>query len=302
MIADLHNQLSQVTEALGIRIGQALATVQGANQTDITGFLAFVGQGDFSIPRAQMPNLVNNSSGLLIGFTTFLVSEALVLDGWHAVASLGTDPLGLHNDTAPCPWWIDAPDPVSKHESFSTGPCNENFSDLGCTGYDHFNQCDDLYWWYSQNQQTAYTLSKDVYHGYWESATKAEKDPTENLNTIFTQGWSTGELLLENAGRCIVQTYYYNLEEPLLEALIAHPDLPVPPGSTYIDPYVANGYFFIGQGNQVDEIQKGLTTFKQPNGTFPTITRDGIDFNCTSQLNLTVLTDWPSVWYLHRKF
>ncbi len=42
-----------------------------------------------------MPDLVKDTSGLLIGFTTFLVSEALVIDGWHVDVAQAINPLAM---------------------------------------------------------------------------------------------------------------------------------------------------------------------------------------------------------------
>ena len=75
-IANLYNQLDTILEGLGPRIGDALAVVEGKNQRDVDNFLAFAETGEFSKPCDQQVDIANDTSGLLIGFTTYLVSEA----------------------------------------------------------------------------------------------------------------------------------------------------------------------------------------------------------------------------------
>ena len=82
-IGQVYSQLNTVLQGLAPRIQGALAAVMGAgeDQNDIFAFLAFAEQGIFSEPRDRWPDIVNDTRGLLVGFTTFLVSEALILDG-----------------------------------------------------------------------------------------------------------------------------------------------------------------------------------------------------------------------------
>lgn len=302
-IGDLQNQLETVVAALEPRIAQALATVMGKNQTDISAFLAFAKEGDFSRPRDQFPDIVNDTSGLLVGFTTFLVSEALVLDDWHAVASIDTDPFGLSNKSASCPFWL---------QNFATGDPNPyeydpancpginfthfNYYDLDCYAYDEYSQCNNSYWWYSRDSRTAFTLAKDPYYGNFESASKAEKDPTSILHTIFTNRWSTGQLLLENAGLCIVELMLYEIFGNTTGQSL-------PYWKYSLEAYDTNVFSeYIFKSNIMDGLRAGRSRLYPPNGTSYSISSDGIiDFNCTSQLNLTIYTDWPSVWYLHKK-
>ena len=227
-VGDLQNQLATVVEALEPRISQALATVMGKNQTNISAFLAFAGRGDFSKPRDQFPDIASDISGLLIGFTTFLVSEALVLDDWHAVASLDTDPLGLTNASIPCPHWTEFRAKDLADINIVLPNCTKlphfNYYDLDCHSYDEYGQCSKSCWWYSWKANTAYTLAKDPYHGYFQSASKVETDPTNILQRIFVNKWSTGKLLLENAGLCVLAAgLYENPRDTSLADLIPNP-------------------------------------------------------------------------------
>ena len=139
-IGQLYSQLGTVVQALGPRIQAALAAVEGENQNDISGFLAFAQQGVFSKPRDQWPDIANDTRGLLVGFTTFLVSEAVLLDGWHVSVALGVNPLEMSGDNAKCPYW--------------QCDCGK-FLDLGCKSYDEHWQCKDNYWWYGRQSSSA---------------------------------------------------------------------------------------------------------------------------------------------------
>ena len=285
-ITELYQQLGTVVGALGPRISDALAAVQGVNQTDISAFLAFADEGAFSVPRADFPNIVDDTSGLLVAFTTFLVSEALILDGWHVDIAPGVDPLMMSQANATCPVWF----------------CNcGKFEDLGCYSYDTYSQCTDKYWWYGELTHSAYTLSKDPYFGYFESATKNEKDPTQIMQTIFSNRWSTGQLLLENAGLCVLEASFASSLGPAILGSATWSDFVIDSlasnDTTMCYDDIQNGYLA-----STGYYRLGPTlSIARPTETLYNISRSGIDFNCTSQLNLTVLTDWASVWYLHRK-
>ncbi|KAI9703382.1 MAG: hypothetical protein M1836_007950 [Candelina mexicana] len=288
-IADLYNDLGTVVEGLGPRIERALAQVEGS---DIDSFLAFASQGEFSKPRDQWINIANDTKGLLVGFTTFLVSEALLRAGWHVEVALGVNPLQMSEANATCPYW--------------QCDCGK-FLDLGCSNYDNNSQCKDSYWWYSTQMDNAYTLSKEPYYGYFRSATHNEKDPTTLMQTIFNSNWSTGSLLLENAGICVLQSSLKtSFNTPALQQLL---DSRLPKlQSTISNP----NFCELGQSTKgffIDEISLGVLKLNHPNDTlyFPNIstedsstTKGTADWTCTSQLNLTVLQDWASVWYKHR--
>lgn len=305
-IGALGSQLAKVTAALSDRISQALASVMGRGETDLSAFLAFAQDGAFSRSADQFPDIANKTHGLLVGFTTFLVSEALVLASWHAVVSVDTDPLGLTNGSAMCPRWIDKggvywalgePKACPQFESF-------NYGDMQCSAYDAYGQCEGSYWWYSDRTGAAFSLAKTPYHGVWSKASKEEKDPTSILQTIFANEWSTGQLLLENAGRCVVESAVYELQKE------AGGPKDFFEGSNASDWTLSNfksqlrlfGDDYLHTPIRWLFDRLSLLTFQPPNGTNYTIDADGInDFNCTSQLNVTLYTDWPSVWYLHRK-
>ena len=323
-----------VEEALEPRISQALANVMGENQTDLSLFLAFAQRGEFSGLRDQFPNITSDTSGLLLGFTTFLVSEALKLDGWHAVASLDTDPLGLTNGTASCPGWAPY-DADNIQEIFDPGLPTPNddgtycvkhpdFNNYGldCYGYDEYGQCINSYWWYSQDSRTAFTLAKDPYNGYFQPASKLEKDPTDILQTIFANKWSTGQLLLEHAGLCVFEAALYEAASANKDVLFSIKNhtttiagitpLANPLDNPFINatsvPFadfkaILSDPFLNFKITSYDLLKpNGGLSLEPPNGVNYTISKDGItNFDCTSQLNLTIYTDWASVWNLHKK-
>ena len=205
-IGQIHNQLSTVLDRLSPRITNALATVQGRNQTDISAFLAFAQQGAFSNPRDQWPDIASDTKGLLVGFTTFLVFELLLLDGWHVSVALGVNSTNMSGSDARCPdWQCD---------------CGK-FLDLGCTSYDNHSQCKNNYWWYGRKTGNVYTLSKDPYNDYFQSASHNEKDPTQLMQAIFKYGWSSGELLLVNAGLCVLLSYLSSISSLSVDIIAA---------------------------------------------------------------------------------
>ncbi|KAI9762468.1 MAG: hypothetical protein M1835_008032 [Candelina submexicana] len=109
-----------------------------------------------------------------LAFTTFLVSQALVDQGWHAVIAIGVDPLDITYGTRFIPDW------AYSHED----PAAYSFGhDLNCHTYDNNSQCDNA-WWYSENQDSAYTLAKDPYYGFYRDP-EDTTDPTNLIRTIF---------------------------------------------------------------------------------------------------------------------
>ena len=304
--ADLGEELETVVKALGPRVSQALGAVMGVNQTDVSAFLAFAGDGDFSGPRDTAPDLTKDTGSLLTAFTTFLVSQALVLDGWHVVLSIDTDPLGLTNGTFTCPPWTKPGAYLTadyiwdwSFTDIDATPCTTfpdfNFYDLDCHEYDQYNQCKDSYWWYSSEVDIAFTLAKDPYYGISQQSSQKEKDPSSILHSIFDNSWSTGRLLLENAGFCVLIAAQcpYNPDDPDCTEDFAARMM------TTVDVDDLNGWYVIFLDAALRSY--GHIEPQPPNGTDYTISNNGItNFDCTTQLNATVYTDWSSVYYLHK--
>ncbi|KAL8688077.1 MAG: hypothetical protein Q9218_005920 [Villophora microphyllina] len=168
-----------------------LQVVQGKNQTDVSTFLAFASGGQFSVDNNLSPFEELGSplqKSLLQVFTTYLISEALHQNGWHALIVPGANPVTLDNGTeGTCPKWAEG-----------TGKDQCNWWDgstkwMACNSYDENDMCDN-YWWYSRTHNSAYALVKD--------GQKPSKEGGDFLRTIYQKGWSTGALLFENAAIC----------------------------------------------------------------------------------------------------
>ncbi|KAL8731826.1 MAG: hypothetical protein Q9181_004158 [Wetmoreana brouardii] len=171
-------------------LGSTLEVVQGMNQSDVSAFVAFASGGHFAVdnnpsPFADLGSSVRKS--LLQIFTTYLISEALSRNGWHALIVPGANPVTLDDGTGPCPKWA---------EGKGKDQCDwwdGSTKWMACNSYDNNTMCDN-YWWYSKTHNSAYALVKD--------GEKPGDKGGDFLKTIFEKGWSTGPLLLENAAIC----------------------------------------------------------------------------------------------------
>lgn len=194
-------QINQLTDQLqgpnGIhttildKLERTLEVVQGTNQTDVSAFLAFAANGHFSI--GEIPTLIQGLGdsvykSILQIFTTYLISEALHQNGWHALIVPGVNPLDMDlGKEGTCPPW------AAGKEKFQCDWWNRDTKWMGCQSYDDNNMCDN-HWWYSKTHNSAYALVKDD--------GKPEKQGGDFLRTIFDKGWTTGPLLFENAAIC----------------------------------------------------------------------------------------------------
>ena len=99
---ELNAQIPDLREQLQFNLEQGLKLVQGVNQSDVSSFLAFTGNGDFSVSSNNGPPTIKASLGqtvqpLLLAFTTYLASTALSENGWHALILPGVNPAGMTN-------------------------------------------------------------------------------------------------------------------------------------------------------------------------------------------------------------
>ncbi|KAI9706724.1 MAG: hypothetical protein M1836_003735 [Candelina mexicana] len=303
-IADLSESLFKLMPELEGRISEGLHLVQ----SDVEIFLAFTESGNFSLPGDLRPSLPNQTEHLLIAFTTFLVSSALAGNGWNTLMAVDVNPLGIAKGTAPLPLWTQ--EPYCEHCG------NWTNLDLDCQQYDANNQCN--YWYYSTSHKSAYTLGEG-----------SKRDPTDIISSIFDQKWSTGPLLFENAGVCNLfatvkktpgitpisifhDTYSRSsimVEVPTSGSLI--------PYETCIHSSTINGTchknvdifsYIISQATSHEndstwDFSMFSVNMNHPNNTLFNITSSGnMDFSCTSQLNLAMLTDWNEIWALYRHY
>lgn len=172
-------------------LAQTLMVVQGINQSDVATFLAFASGGYFSMddspsPFADLGNSLHR--GLLQVITTFLISEGLNKNGWHALIVPGVNPLTMDQGTGPCPKWAEGTD---KYECDWWDGSTKWWD---CGSLDEYNMCEN-HWWYSEAHNSAYALVKDGDEG-------PKSEGGDYLRTIFQKGWSTGPLLFEDAAIC----------------------------------------------------------------------------------------------------
>ena len=85
----LEGNIPVVLSELQANLQNGLKSIQGVNQSDVSTFLAFTGNGNFSVSQGSAPSF-SAATGteiqpLLMAFTTYLVSTALSQNGWHAL-------------------------------------------------------------------------------------------------------------------------------------------------------------------------------------------------------------------------
>ena len=255
----------------------------GKDQGNVSSFLAFAGDGDFSVRYAERPSSLDLESYLLLGATTFLVSTALGKNGWRAVMVPGVDPQGLTSGTTPCPQW-------------ATTECSKKKGMFRCTRYDGQTQCDeghDQFWWYSKAQNSAFALRN----------VDRTEDSSEILRRILANNWSTGKLLFENAAVCTMRN--------------AFPETATNINYTIVDGRA--GFLFDGNFKGAGEpfnqtaIFLSLEDFPQLSTVPATFLRlqnnkdngliDYTEFQalgnnppCVSQLNITIANSWGDPW------
>ncbi|KAL9637715.1 MAG: hypothetical protein Q9204_001766 [Flavoplaca sp. TL-2023a] len=173
-------KLSSILRDQKINISDNIEAGLTLVMSDPFAFKAFTSSGAFTVDFGKFPSLNGIKKQLLLALQTYLVSVALSGNGWDVALIPMTDPRGITNGSTSIPYWAE--------ENCSL--CS-SWTDLKCPDYDINGQCNR--WWYSASQNTMYTLG----HGEL-------KDPSEILGTIFTKGWTTPQLLFENAAACSV--------------------------------------------------------------------------------------------------
>ena len=268
----------------------ALELVQGVNQTNVTTFLAFASNGTFTPQPGSRPtiNVITGQDEIQTALLTYLASYALAQNGWHILMRPSVDPLGLTNGTTQCPSWAGQ-------------DCTNNHN-LKCIGYDAYMQCNNSYWWYSSDQNAAYTLNHND-----------NSDSTNFTHDALSNTWATGYTLFELAAICEVQ---YAIDQYLS---------PSPPSTNYTTYNGKAGISYTGniptlQSSDVTTGPAGTTflpfdgsglsrlsadpniakNLAHPfNGNYETIWQNfgsqGFDFNCLSQLNVTIENQWESM-------
>ncbi|KAL8968584.1 MAG: hypothetical protein Q9183_002395 [Haloplaca sp. 2 TL-2023] len=277
-------QTIELIPNLTSNIEATLSVVQGEKQTNPSAFLAFASRGNFSIDQQdvalpdvdQISNPTDRISPLLIAYTTFIASTTLAQTEWFAILVPGADPRGITNGT-------------TQH------PDGRNNHDLQCNDYDDYGQCVGTYWWYSQEQNSAYVLNKGK-----------EENSTGLLSLILSSGWSTGKLLFENAAVCTIQNFLRNIETidnstvtytinngtagfqfsgPLPELEREDYDVLDQANQTYFMPFAGSGL------TRLRQLDKYRDSFRRPvDAEVWNVDNAGIDFSCISQINVSIAT------------
>ena len=308
-ISELDGLNENITHQLEATLNTGLQKVEG----DLDSFIAFASGGAFSVPEDQRPSLPNQTDGLLLALTTYLVSTALKANGWNAAIVAGVDPRELTtNSSATLPAW--ALDDCTE--------CHKE-TDMGCQSYDANNMCGR--WWYSSDLNSAYTL--------WGSGAMADGNPDQIISTILSNNWATGASLFQNASLCDQSAAIVNgsvlglgyswlvsngspvsiqlipaenftaptvpirfrlevlnvLQSPLFWQSLALSSLN--DSDTTITQYVDPSYYL----KYKFTFPNGGSSSEHPSNTLFNYTSTGIDFSCTSKLDLTVMTSWYDV-------
>ncbi|KAI9705044.1 MAG: hypothetical protein M1836_006827 [Candelina mexicana] len=292
-IDTLESKIDFLQTSLSINLGLGLSSVQGLNQSNVSQFLAFANGGSFSAPDMDLPQVLGGKGPppggfetaaaypLLLAFSTYLVSTALAQNGWHIIQVPGVDPMAYSNHSLDgCPAW--------------TTECSPKKADLECDGYEVTGQCNGTYWWYSTSQNTAYTLNHND-----------GTDSTGHLAKILRSGWTTGTLLFENAAICNIQNML-NQTIPKLYYTTSHGiagfafqgDVPnVLSGLTSEIDSTTNFIPMNGAGlSHLSTVAAYAAQLFHPTDNLWNFDASGLDFSCTSQLNVSIANSWGHPW------
>ena len=266
--------LMELSTTLSSRVQDALQSVT----SDIDTFLNVTANGTFV--SAQSWTIPQGPGILLQPLDTYLVSSILAQEDWTILALVGIDVAALsQTSTGSLPAWVLSNCPTC------TPPVN-----FGCSSYDANNQCGR--WWYSQNLNSSFTLVQ---------ATNSSNDPTDLIATVFQQGWTTGQLLFENAAICAEPSRLVQTLETMQRS--RRPASPITDymdswfwrlmgvasrsGTASVDIVVSNAF------NEFIASRPGPT--HHPAGTVFNITDGKIDFACMSQLDVQVGWNWSGI-------
>ena len=159
-LADLSAKFAQtVLIPVQSNLNQTLSSVM----SEVTEFLAFASQGNFT---ALPPSLPDQSNYLFFTFNTYLISQALNGNNVYGVIGRGTSP-----------------------QAWATNGSTMNY-DIDCQGYNEQNVCDA--WWYSGNYESAVSL---------DNFSDMSKNHGQQLTDLFAN-LTTGQLLFEGALAC----------------------------------------------------------------------------------------------------
>ncbi|MCJ1230824.1 hypothetical protein MMC12_007498 [Toensbergia leucococca] len=181
-INDIENSLSQVVDTFRSNIANALAALQ----PNITNFIAFTAHGSFIAPDSSLNISVSNLTAAL---TTYVVSQSLLANQYYLYFTPNTNPYEVrHNGSLP----------------------SQYNDDVNCQNPpDQYGVCDK--WFYDGTD--AYQLVQDG------GVDKKSTDQFSLMETIFSNGWTTGEELFAGAKDCAVYSLSQNFtaSNPVLD-------------------------------------------------------------------------------------
>ena len=167
-MADLKNQLSDLIVTVQSNLNKTVSSVM----SDVTEFLAFASQGNFT---ASAPSLPDETQYLLYAFNTYIISTGLRGNNIYGIIAKDTNVQSLATN----------------------GSQNTLAYDLSdCQGYNSENVCDT--WWYSGNYASTFGLD-DFSH--------IERGYGDVMTQLF-QKYTTGQLLFDNAYGCNLNGNY----------------------------------------------------------------------------------------------
>ena len=136
-----------------------------AIETNQTAFTIWAETGAFCGP---MPSLDNQKGQLFQTLNTFIISRAYNANSIVATVGLDTDVVQLQQNSS---------------QSLSY--------DIGCPHYDQYGVCNA--WWHDNATNSAYSL---------DDHNKMSRNFNSDMETIFSNNWTTGELLFGGAQKC----------------------------------------------------------------------------------------------------
>lgn len=144
-----------------------LASGLTAIETDVNNFRAIVGNGLFS-SEDTLPALNDMKNSAVLGFTTYMVSQAYQSRGTFLTRALMTD--------------VDAMQNNGTDLHFSTG-CGK--------GYDKYGTCDTF--WFDKTTTTTYGLV---------NSGEKKQNFASDMQKLFDNNYTTPEYLFRNADQC----------------------------------------------------------------------------------------------------
>ncbi|KAI9852120.1 MAG: hypothetical protein M1838_001744 [Thelocarpon superellum] len=161
-------QIYEISNQLAQLVNQFQGTVSstiGVINSNATVFMAWAETGLFSSGR---PSLEITTGHLYQGLNTYVISQAYAANNIIGARALDTN--------------------VQQLQANSSSTLSY---DIHCAAYDQYNTCNA--WWYDESNHITYTL---------DSLEDASRNPYSDLQTMFSNAWTTGPLLFGGASKC----------------------------------------------------------------------------------------------------